>query len=249
MITFAQQQLIRPGNRVLNTLYQYDDFMESIKSIVDLGCGSGLDLEWWATASTRDDSPVPLNISCLGIDVIDTPAVARKYSNATYQQVDFETEFQPQKTNFDILWCNDAFQYCLNPMSTLGRWRKIAATGAMIVLIVPQTTNFKQKQQQFFQPSGCYYHHTMISLIHMLATTGWDCRNGFFLPFRDESWNCAVAYKSEHEPLDPKTTTWYQLDELGLLPESVSKSVKAHGYPVQHELLLPWLDKSLNYLL
>ncbi len=245
---FTVHELERPGNKVLHSLYQYDDFMESIKSMVDLGCGPGTDLAWWATATTRDDSPVPLNISCLGIDIVETPPLARKYANITYQQVDFETEFQPQKTNFDILWCNDAFQYSVNPLGTLRRWRRLAADGAMIVLIVPQTTNFRQNRQQFYQPSGCYYHHTMISLIHMLSVTGWDCSSGFFLQIPAQNTNCVIAYTGQHENINAKTVTWYQLLDLGLLPDSIAKSVQAHGHPVQPELVLPWLDKSFSYL-
>jgi hypothetical protein len=118
----------------------------------------------------------------------------------------------------------------------------------MIVLIVPQTTNFQQKKQMFYQPSGCYYHHTMISLIHMLATAGWDCKSGFFLQRPNHPWHYALAYKSTHAPMNPKTTSWYDLEQLNLLPESVCKSVQAHGYPIQSELILPWLDKSFNLL-
>ena len=54
----------------LNHLYNYDDFMLSIDSLCDIGCGiNGLDLEWWASRTTRDDeNPEPLNIKCTGID-------------------------------------------------------------------------------------------------------------------------------------------------------------------------------------
>jgi SAM-dependent methyltransferase len=232
----------------LNALYEYDDFMESIASVVDLGCGTGQDLEWWATRTTRDDTAVPLNINCMGVDQIDTPAVVRHYANTTYQQTDFEDKIFPPARLFDILWCNNAFQYCINPVATLSKWWHIASEGAMIILIVPQTTNFEQKRQAFYQPSGCYYHHTMISLIHMLATAGWDCKTGFFIQRPGTAWNHAIAYKSNHAPLDPKSVSWYQLQELDLLPDSICKSVQAHGYPKQQELLLPWLDKSLNYI-
>ena len=51
------------SQQTLNALYEYDDFMESIATMVDLGCGTGLDLEWWATRTTRDDNPQPLNIN------------------------------------------------------------------------------------------------------------------------------------------------------------------------------------------
>ena len=55
--------------QTLNTLAEYDDFMESIGTLVDLGCGTGLDLEWWATRTTREDAPQPLNIRCTGVDI------------------------------------------------------------------------------------------------------------------------------------------------------------------------------------
>jgi len=54
--------------RTLSALYEYDDFMMSIKTLADMGCGNGLDLEWWATRTMRDDSQEPLNIKCTGYD-------------------------------------------------------------------------------------------------------------------------------------------------------------------------------------
>ena len=49
----------------LNLLYKYSDFMRSIKTVADLGCGAGKDLAWWATRTTDDeDRPEPLDIKC-----------------------------------------------------------------------------------------------------------------------------------------------------------------------------------------
>jgi len=45
----------------LNQLFLYSDFMYSIATLVDLGCGFGDDLKWWATRTTDDEPPVPLN--------------------------------------------------------------------------------------------------------------------------------------------------------------------------------------------
>jgi hypothetical protein len=45
--------------QTLETFYEFDDFMESIGTLADMGCGSGLDLEWWATRTTRDETPRP----------------------------------------------------------------------------------------------------------------------------------------------------------------------------------------------
>jgi SAM-dependent methyltransferase len=237
--------------QVLDALYEYDDFMASIQTLVDLGCGSGEDLAWWATRTTRDDNPEPLNIQCVGVDLLETPTVVKKYPNITYQRTDFEKNIHVPNTAtkaFDVLWCHDAFQYCTNPLGTLAQWWNMTTEGGMLAITLPQTTLFQQRKESFHQPSGCYYHHTIVSLIHMLAVTGWDCREGFFLKQATDSWLSAIVYKSKHAPMDPKTTTWYQLSELELLPESADKSIGAHGYLRQQDLLVPWIDKSLSWL-
>lgn len=228
----------------LNWLYEHDDFMASIDTLVDLGCGSGLDLEWWATRTTRDESPEPLNIKCTGVDLVDAPVIARKYSNITYQQTDFEKKiFTPQKKKYDVLWCHDTFQYVINPIETLKLWHTIAEPGAMLCLILPQTTNLKYRNLSVIQPTG-FYHYTLVNLIHMLAITGWDCASGFFLKRANDPWLHAVVYRSDTEPMDPKTS-WYKLAETGLLPKTAETSINKHGFLSQEDLVLPWLDKNL----
>lgn len=241
------QSMDRPSLGILNTLYEYDDFMSSIGTLVDLGCGDGHDLEWWATRTTRDETPVPLNIRCVGVDLEDKLGKIKKNPNITYQQTDFEGLVRtPSKQLFDVLWCFDAFQYCINPLETLKKWRTIASEGAMLAISVTDTMAIKHRQLSFSQQSGCYYHHTMVSLIHMLAVTGWNCNTGFFLKQVNDPWTHAIVYKSEHEPVDPKTTTWHQLSEMKLLPESAERSVYAHGYLRQQDLVVPWIDHSLT---
>ena len=239
----------RPSLEVLNALYEYDDFMSSIETLVDLGCGEGRDLEWWGSRTTRDENPVPLNIRCVGVDLHNRLPIAKKYPNMTYQKTNFEEIIQtPSKKLFDVLWCFDAFQYCINPLETLKKWRSIASEGSMLVISMPDTMMIKHHQLAFTQHSGCYYHHTMISLIHMLAVTGWNCNTGFFQKKLKDNWTHAVVYKSEHEPMDPQTTTWHQLSEMKLLPESAEASVYAHGYLRQQDLVVPWLDHSLTVM-
>lgn len=235
--------------QTLNMLYEYDDFMASINTMVDLGCGDGLDLEWWATRTTRNDTQYPLNIDCTGVDLLPQLRISKKHTNITYQSVDFETEIHPKKKKlFDILWCHNSFQYAVNPIETLSRWWHIASNGAMLAIMIPQTTNFQARQQLFTQPTGVFYHHTLVSLIHMLATAGWDCRSGFFKKNLTDSWLTAIVYKSPHNPMNPKTTTWYDLVDKKLLPESADVCINRHGELRQQELILPWLDKSLIHL-
>jgi len=234
--------------QTLNTFYEFDDFMESLSLVADFGCGNGLDLEWWATRTTRDDAQRPLNIECVGIDTKDELPIARQYRNIIYQKTDFEEDFLLIKQRpYDLIWCHNSFQYCINPVQTLGNWWHKVSLGGILALVVPQTTNIHRKQQAFELDNGCYYHHTLVSLMYMLAVNGWDCRNGYFLKQIDDNWLHAVVYKSEHKPMNPKTTTWHNLAELGLLPESAEKSIYAHNAVRQQDLILPWMDKSLTW--
>ena len=232
--------------KTLNMLYEYDDFMESIGSIVDLGCGSGLDVEWWATRTTRDEKSEPLNIKCTGVDLTTNAALSKAHPNLKYQQRDFEGLVEHPDGGFDILWCHDAFQYAVSPIQTLSRWWDITSPGGMLVIIVPQTTSIYRHQLSITQESGCYHHYSLVNLIHMLAVTGWDCKAGFFLKQPRDPWLHAIVYKSEHKPRDPRTTTWYDLVDLGILPETAEKSINAHGYLKQQDLIIPWLDHSLS---
>lgn len=233
--------------RTLNTLYEYDDFMESVGSMVDLGCGRGLDLEWWATRTTRDETAEPLNIQCMGVDIANQFKIGKKYDNVRFQCGDFESSVLTFKgILFDVLWCHDAFQYALDPLGTLKQWRSIANDNAMLVLIVPQTTNFSQRRMDFYQHSGCYYHYSLVNLIYMLAVTGWDCKEGFFRKDADDPFLHAIVYNGANTALDPKITTWYDLADADRLPEAVRRSVLRRGYLNQMDLALPWIDRHLR---
>jgi SAM-dependent methyltransferase len=231
--------------QILNRLYEYDDFMASIKTVLDLGCGLGDDIKWWATRTTRDENPQPLNIQCTGVDLLPELNLTKKHNNVLYQSVDFEDTISSTPQGFDILWCHDSFQYAQSPVKTLSNWWHLASPGAMLYLAVPVTQRIHRSQLDYYLPSGSYYHYTMVNLIYMLATAGWDCRGGFFKQAPMDPWIHAVVYKSTHEPQDPKTSNWHALSELNLLPESADRSVFAHNYLRQQDLVVPWLDYSL----
>ena len=242
---------IHPGDshahslETLKQLHQYEDFINSISTVIDLGCGSGEDLEWWATLTTRDENPTPLNIRCTGVDLAAELPMATRYNNVFFQSGDFENPIPSTPSGFDVLWCHNAFQYAHAPVATLSQWWHLASPGAMLYLAIPTTQRIHRNQLDYHLLSGCYYHYTMVSLIYMLATAGWDCGTGFFKQVPNDSWIHAVVYKSSHEPLDPKTTTWHKLSELELLPLSAVKSIQAHNYLRQQDLVIPWIDHSL----
>jgi len=230
--------------RTLQSLYEYDDFMLSISTMADMGYGSGLDLEWWATRTTRDDSPQPLNIRCVGYDLRPDHRVIKSHPNITYQHQDFESEISlPRDQKFDLVWCHSAWQYVIDPFGTLRHWWQAMNPDAMLIISVPQTTNLEFNKQAFDQRDGVYYNWTVVSLIHVMATSGFDCRGGFFYKDPADPWLHAAVYRSATALLDPRTTRWYDLDALGLLPDSASSSVNRHGYLRQRDLVLPWFDK------
>lgn len=232
--------------QILDMLFRYDDFMESVDRVADLGCGKeGLDMLWWATRTTRGDEQIPLEIKCTGFDIIDK--LSCKHQSISYQKQDIE-QLKSTKKPYDILWCHDTFQYLLNPLECLKNWRNIAAEDAMLVLSIPQTTNVIFNKSEFNIPSGHYYHYTMTNLLYMLAVNGWDCLNGFFLKEETDVWINAVVYKSNIEPMDPRTTSWYDLADTGLLPETAVRSILNHGHIRQSDLIVPWLDKSTIWM-
>jgi SAM-dependent methyltransferase len=176
------------------------------------------------------------------------PKSIKPYLNIAYQQSSFEETIVPHPGGFDVLWCHDAFQYAINPLQTLSQWWNITSNGGMLAISVPQTVLTHRRQLAYYLDAGCLYHHTMVSLMHLLAMSGWDCRAGFFRQMPADPWIHAIVYKSSHAPLDPKTTTWHDLSALKLLPESADRSIYAHGHLRQQDLIVPWIDKSLASL-
>lgn len=237
----------RHSLETLNHLERYQDFMRSINTMCDMGCGEGYDLEWWATRTILDDedNQVPLNINCTGIDLHHGLQIARLYKNVTYEHRDFEDPNIGNK-RFDVIWCHDAFQYAINPFQTLKNFYNLLTPGGMLASAVPHNTNVIYHKQEFDQPDFQYYNYTLVSLIHILAVSGFECKTGFIKKEFEDPWIHAIVYKSEHEPMNPKNTSWWDLYERDLLPESAEQSLYKRGYLRQRDLVLPWLDRSMR---
>ena len=229
---------------VLSYMYGYDDFMDSVGRVVDLGCDvEATNMLWWANATTRDETQTPLGIKCVGVNTFEKLNV--KHNSISYQNYDIES-LNSVKKPFNIVWCYDQLQYLLNPYQALSNWWYIADTDAMLVLAVPQTVNTEYHIQEYNLALSHKYHYTMPQLIYMLAVSGWDCRSGFFKKTPGDSWLYAIVYKSNVEPIDPKETNIYKLaEQTELLPQCAVDGIHKYGKLRQRDLILPWLDKNI----
>lgn len=234
--------------QTLELLNQYDDFMDRIKVVVDVGCGHGQDLLWWANNYYTDDqgNKIPRNYRCLGIDLDSTkipkPSLPK---NARVVEADFENINLPVKA--DLMWSHDSFRYAVNPLQTLKVWNDQINYNGSLFLIVPQTINITYNRLATRTFPGCYHNYTITNLMYMLAVNGFDCNDGQFIKRPGDPWIHCMVYKSDIEPMDPKTTSWYHLAEKNLLPQSAVESIKKWGYLRQEELMTTWLDK--NYVM
>ena len=227
----------------LNLLAEYDDFMESIGTVADMGCGQGYDLDWWANRNTNEDAPQPLNIQCTGIDIKNTFDKKYKSPNINIVEADIE-DSKLDHNQFDVIYAHNILQYCINPLQTIGHWWDLARDNGMLSIAVPESTLIERNKVVADQYSHDYYHWSLVSLMHMLAVNGWDCNDGFFKKERNDPWIHAVVYKKpSFKKLVYRTATWFDLAEQNLLNESAVESLNQFGMVRQQDLKLTWLNK------
>ena len=229
--------------RTLQSLNAYDDFMDNIQVVCDMGCGYGKDLFWWANNTYEDDHGTmqPRNYLCFGVDLDTTKIPTPRPKNVRVIQRDFEEE-KVVNVPVDLVWSHDSFRYATNPLQTLKNWNAMMNENGMLVLIVPQMVNIVYRQPVVRTFPGCYFSYNITNLMYMLAVSGFDCRDGHFVKYANDPWVHCVVYKNDRGPLDPKTTSWYKLSDLGLLPKTADDCISKYGYLKQELLQTHWLD-------
>ena len=228
---------------VLNLLYNYDSFLDSIRYVADMGCGAGLDTNWWATLETRDDIPEPRNYTVYAVDQDLTqldPDIVKNNKNVIAIEGDFENRIISR--NVDLIWAHDVLQYARDPFKCLATWKSTLNKDGMLILSVPQTTYIHNNNIIIENHSHQYYSYNILNLIYMLAISGFDCRDAYFYRKKNTPWLYAAVYASEHEPL-PARATWYDLAERNLINDSLINSVNRYGHARLEDLIVTWLDK------
>jgi SAM-dependent methyltransferase len=233
------------STQVLNLLYEYDSFLDSVEVVADMGCGSGLDTKWWATLQTRDDPPVPHNYMVYAVDKnISQLEQDAKQPNVITIEDDFEHRIVPRQV--DVIWAHDVLQYAVNPMGCLAAWRETLNVDGMLIVSVPQITYMEHGRLRTINHSNQYHSFNTLNLMYMLAMNGFDCRDAYFYREPNTPWLYAAVYASEHRPLP--SATWYDLADRNLINDSVISSVHRHGHARLEDIYVCWLDKN-NYLI
>ena len=235
--------------KTLDLLFQYDSFLDSIESVADFGCGSGLDTKWWANLQTRDDPPEPRNYLTYAVDknLTHVDPELKSSDNVYIVNADIDGIDVPVPRLIDFIWCHNTFQYITDPMRTLRTWNEQLTVNGMLLLIFPQMQHYAYNRLQTHSHNGCYYNHNLVNLMYMLAVNGFDCKDAYFLKEENDPWLSAAVYKTDIKPMDPKTTTWYDLADLNLVNDSVIASLNKYGYVRQEELITVWLDKDFHF--
>jgi len=243
MAQFKHNQASHAHSRqTLDLLYGYDSFLDSLEVVADMGCGSGLDTDWWARLETRDDPPEPRNYLCYAVDQQPTlDSATRNLSNVVVLEKSFEEKILPRKA--DLIWCHDAFQYVQNPLQTLRNWNAQMNEDGMLIIILRQNVTYEYNRLVTRGYNHSYFNHNLVSLVYMLAVNGFDCNDAYALKSDNDPWLHIAVYKSSVEPMDPGTTGWHDLAEHGLLNPSIVRSYTQYGYVRQEDIMFPWLDK------
>ena len=228
---------------VLNTLREYDNFLDSLKTIADMGCGAGLDTEWWATLASRDARPQPQNYQVYAVDQtfkeFDTQITDRNPNIKTIED-NFETVTLPTKA--DLIWAHDSFQFAHDPVKCLANWKRNLNVNGMLIVTIPQTTYVSQNKI-IVNNYNQLYNYNILNLIYMLATNGFDCNDAFFYRKLDTPWLYAGVYANNMNPL-PVGTTWYELVDRKLINQSLADGINRYGFARIEDLVIRWFDKN-----
>ena len=238
-------QISEQGAETLELLTRYSDFMNGIKSVVDMGAGMGDESLWWATNCDSDGRP--RNIKVIACELKANPNVNIQHENILWRVRDFVDTLIPENSQ-DFIWANNSFQYAQNPIGTLIHWNKILRPDGMLCMHVPVNNSLYYNQGRIVldneYTSGCCFNHTLGNLIYMLATAGFDCRQGHFA--QTDQWIKAAVYKSD---LNPQfNSSLNELKDKNLLPTCLDDVIQGKNSFKNSDLRVEWIDRS-QYML
>ena len=231
---------------VLTLLGQHHEFMESLKRIAVIGDATGENSAWWADYCTDpDDLTTKLKVDITIYNNENRIRNVNKRKNLRFVNSDI-SNIDAKPESYDFILADNCLQSSVNPLETIKSWWNLLKEDGMLLLSVPQTSyidDLSHWQMKSF--SGQYFSWNMINLIQCLAVNGFDCRDGHFKQTRHDPYMWAAVYKSRIKPMDPATTSWYHLKDVGLTPHSLDEYIQNRGYVSYDALKVEWLDHSI----
>ena len=246
MARFNNPSLSHQHSRaVMDLIVEHDDFLDSVTTVADFGCGAGFDIQWWANLHDREDPPKPRNFLCYAVDNNDQAWGVDPHDRITFIKGDFENKLLSRKV--DILWCHDAFQYATDPLNTLRVFNQQMDVNGMLYICIPMMINSFNNRWKMEGRSFELYNHTPLSMIYMLGLSGFDTRNAYMFKGPSDPWLHIAIHKNDERFFDPKVMGWHDLANEGLLHDSVMESISRNGYPIHSEIVYPWLDHENHF--
>lgn len=226
----------------LNQIYQYPEMMESIASVLDVGSQNGHDAYWWATADDGDeDNPVPLDIEVTAFDKDPRWEKEYEHKNITFLKRDWEdVEF---KKKFDVVWAHSVLQEAKDPLKFLHKMNSFCSDGGVLCLSFPTTVNtfYGEPDHRIYPVAD--HHITIVSLIYMLALSGFNCKDGFLYKQPNTNIINAFVYKDSNDVYNYGEKTIYDL--VDFFPEPCQEQVTKFGYITNKGLILKWLSGTI----
>lgn len=231
----------------LSALNRYQDFMDNIKTVADMGCDIGLDSKWWSELSKEDGTNRNIQINAIDRK-LEWHALFR-HNNINYIEADFSNTGL-ESNSHDLIWAHNSLQYSLSPIVTLIHWHNILKTDGMLLVTIPFNFNIYNNKDilnvNCTYTNGCYFNWTLGNLIMTLVGAGFDCRNGHFKIDKVNNWIQSAVYKL---PQDPNPyMNWYDMCDRKLLPLSIENSIMKNGNFEDVDIVVEWIDRT-QYML
>ena len=243
----------------LEMINQYDEFLDSISSVADFGCGSGHDINWWSRLEyieyTEDDKGNVIgetvrkrNYRCYAVDRDVKQIEPELLLDSVFVMPGDIEKGRILSRPVDLIWCHNTFQYFTNPLNTLKLINEQMVENGMLYIGFPVQSSHIHNRWYSRGYHYSYFNHNFLSFVYMLAVNGFDCRDAYFSKTQGNPWIQACVYKTGHEPMDPATTNWRDLADKNLLNDTMINSLDKYGHIKQEDLVCVWLDRSRHYI-
>lgn len=147
-------------------------------SFLDVGCGEGFALAWFASAGW---SVKGIDHSIAGLESMNPDLLPHVESGDLFEILDRRIR---AKENYELVWLNNVLEHVLNPISLLTSLRRLVAPDGILVVTVPNDGSTYQEclldngkiSERFWVaiPDHLAYFNYE-SLVRTVTATGWKC--------------------------------------------------------------------------